>query len=128
MIVYVPKERILATGDLVVSPISFGIQSYYADCIETLGKLQKIDAQTLFLGHGKAQHDWQYVGTLQNLLTDSVTRVTAEIKKGSTLEEIKENGDVGGLEEQARWRQRRPRPRVRRLLRPASGRSVSIIR
>jgi len=27
-------------------------------------KLQKIDAQTLFLGHGQAQQDWQYVGTL----------------------------------------------------------------
>ena len=89
VIVYLPKERILATGDLVVSPIPFGIQSYYADWIDTLGKLQKIDAQTLFLGHGQAQQDWQHVGTLQNLLTDLVTRVTAEIKKGSTLEEIK---------------------------------------
>ena len=27
-------------------------------------KLQKIDAQTLFLGHGQAQQDWQYVGAL----------------------------------------------------------------
>ena len=89
VIVYLPKERILATGDLVVSPIPFGIQSYYADWIDTLGKLQKIDAQTLFLGHGQAQQDWQHVGTLQNLLTDLVTRVTSEIKKGSTLEEIK---------------------------------------
>ena len=89
VVVWLPKERILATGDLVVSPIPFGIQWSYADWIETLSKLQKTDAQTLFLGHGHAQQDWQHVGTLQNLLTNLVARVTAEIKKGSTLEEIK---------------------------------------
>jgi len=89
VIVYLPKERIVATGDLVVAPIPFGIQSYYADWIETLGKLQKIDAQTLFLGHGRAQHDWQHVATLRTLLSDLVTRVTAEVKKGATIEEVK---------------------------------------
>jgi glyoxylase-like metal-dependent hydrolase (beta-lactamase superfamily II) len=88
VVVYLPKERILATGDLVVSPIPFGILSYYSDWIETLGKLQKLDVQTLFLAHGQIQHDWQYVGTLQSLLTDLVTRVTSEVKNGSTLEQI----------------------------------------
>jgi cyclase len=88
LVVYLPRERVLATGDLVVEPTPFGIGSYYADWKETLAKLKAFDATTIFLAHGAAQHDWTYVTKLQQLLGDLVTRVNAEIAKGATLEQV----------------------------------------
>lgn len=89
LIVYLPKDHIVATGDLVVAPTPFGIGSYYAEWEQTLAKLQGLDAATLFLAHGPVQHDWTYVSQLRRLLTDLVARVNAEIAKGATLEEVK---------------------------------------
>jgi glyoxylase-like metal-dependent hydrolase (beta-lactamase superfamily II) len=89
LVVYLPKERIVATGDLVVAPTPFGIGSYYADWVKTLGALQKLDATTIFLAHGAVQHDWNYVARLQGLLTDLVSRVDKEIASGASLDEVK---------------------------------------
>lgn len=89
VVVYLPRERILATGDLVVSPTPFGIGSYYAEWIDTLGKLMKLDAGTLFLAHGSIQHDLAYVRTLRDLLAALVSRVSAEVQRGSNLEAVR---------------------------------------
>jgi len=89
LVVYLPKEGIVATGDLVVAPTPFGIGSYYADWATTLGELQKLEATTIFLAHGAVQHDWSYVTKLQGLLTDLVSRVDQEIKAGASLDEVK---------------------------------------
>jgi glyoxylase-like metal-dependent hydrolase (beta-lactamase superfamily II) len=90
-VVYLPKEKILATGDLVAYPTPFGIGSYYADWAATLERLSRIDAQTLFLGHGPIQHDETYVLQVHDLLTDLVARVGEGVKQGKTLEEVKQD-------------------------------------
>ena len=100
VVVYLPKERILATGDLVVSPTPFGIGSYYAEWIDTLGKLMELDAATLFLSHGSIQHDFGYVRTLKDLLAALVSRVSAEVQRGSSLEAVRASVTL------ADWRER----------------------
>ncbi len=89
LVVYLPKEHIVATGDLVVAPTPFGIGSYYEDWAQTLGQLQTLEASTIFLAHGPIQHDWSYVSTLQRLMTDLVARVNEQIKGGATLDQVK---------------------------------------
>lgn len=90
VVVYLPQEKILATGDLVVAPTPFGIGSYYRDWIATLDKLVQIDAQTIFLSHGPIQHDYAYVRNERALLEALVKRVDDEIAKGATLDQVKE--------------------------------------
>lgn len=89
VVVWLPSERILATGDLVVSPTPFGLGSYYVEWATTLDRLAAFDAQTLFLGHGAMQHDADYVHQLRDLLNDLVSRVKAGVDSGATLEEVK---------------------------------------
>jgi cyclase len=88
IVVYLPKEKIVASGDLVVAPVPFGILSYYAEWIDTLGKLQQLDASTVLIGHGPVQHDWSYLGRVKRLLTDLVSRVKTEVAAGATLEAV----------------------------------------
>jgi cyclase len=88
VVVYLPKEKIVASGDLVVAPVPFGIGSYYAEWADTLGKLQQLDASTILIGHGAVQHDWSAAARVQRLLTDLVARVKTEIAAGATLEAV----------------------------------------
>ncbi|HXZ44928.1 MAG TPA: MBL fold metallo-hydrolase [archaeon] len=90
VVVYLPKEKILATGDLVVWPTPFGIGSFYSDWAETLDRLSRIDATTIFLGHGVIQRDESYVLTLRDMLKDMVARVGEAVAQGKTVEECQQ--------------------------------------
>ena len=67
-VVVLPKERIVATGDLLVHPIPFGILSYYEEWPVTLGKLDALPVDVLFPGHGPVMHDRAYLHQVQGLL------------------------------------------------------------
>ena len=89
IVVLLPEERIVATGDLLVSPIPFGIGSYYRDWIGTLGRLDSLPADVLFLGHGAPQRDRVYLHQIQGLLTALVTRVDSAVAAGATIDETR---------------------------------------
>jgi cyclase len=87
LVVFLPKERIAATGDLLVHPIPFGIGSYYADWIGTLGRVDSLDATILFPGHGAVQRDRTYLHQVQGLLRALVDSAKAVVAAGGTVEE-----------------------------------------
>lgn len=89
-IVLLPKEGILVTGDLVVNPVPFGIASYYEEWVATLGKLDALDAETVFLMHGYPQKDRAYLRKVQSLLRALVDQVKAAAAEGLTAEQAKE--------------------------------------
>ncbi len=91
VVVYLPKEKIIASGDLVVAPVPFGIGSYYVEWADTLGTLQQFEASTILIGHGPVQHDWSHAARVQRLLADLVSRVKAEVAAGATLEAVQKN-------------------------------------
>lgn len=49
---YLPAERILVTGDLLVNPITFALSSYPTTWLKTLEHLDSLDATTIVTGHG----------------------------------------------------------------------------
>lgn len=51
-IVYLPKEKILITGDLIVSPVPYMFGGYPSEFVQTLQKLILFDAQITVPGHG----------------------------------------------------------------------------
>jgi glyoxylase-like metal-dependent hydrolase (beta-lactamase superfamily II) len=89
IVVFLPQERIVATGDLLVRPIPFGIGSYYRDWIATLARLDSLAADVLFLGHGAPLRDRTYLHEIQGLLTALVTRVDSAVAAGATIEETR---------------------------------------
>ncbi len=86
--VYLPKEKVLITGDILVSPIPFAVGgSYPQEWIATLQAIGALEAETIIPGHGDAEYDKTYLR--QNLKL--FEHVTSDVKKaraeGRTLQQ-----------------------------------------
>jgi glyoxylase-like metal-dependent hydrolase (beta-lactamase superfamily II) len=54
---YLPAEKIVVTGDLLVNPITFGLSSYPTGWLKTLEGIDRLDATVLVPGHGDPLRD-----------------------------------------------------------------------
>ena len=54
---YLPDEKVLITGDLLVNPISFALSCYPSGWIRTLERLDTFDARVIVPGHGPPLRD-----------------------------------------------------------------------
>ena len=90
---WLPRQKIVATGDIVVSPFPFGFGSFAGDWIQTIGKIKALGFTTLIPGHGLPQQDASYLDKLVAALTDLRTRVTPLAKAGMPLDEVKKKVD-----------------------------------
>lgn len=129
-IVLLARERIAATGDLMVYPIPFGIGSYYKEWIETLARVDSLDADVLFFGHGPPQRDRAFLHEVQGLLRALVGEVEKAVADGATLEETQKRVTLADWKERlAKGDEDRGRafdayfvqPAVERAWRQASG-------
>jgi len=76
--VYLPKEKILMAGDIIVSPIPFAVGgSYPQDWIATLQALDAMQIETIVPGHGDVERDKVYLR--QNLAL--FQHVAKDVKK-----------------------------------------------
>jgi cyclase len=55
--IYLPKEKILLTGDLIVNPITFALSGYPTEWLRVLERIDALDATTIVTGHGAPLHD-----------------------------------------------------------------------
>ena len=86
LVVYLPKEKIVATGDLVVNPVPFAFGSYFREWPTTLRTLTRIDATTIVPGHGQVESDWSYVNRLIPLFEAMWDQVSKAVAGGADLE------------------------------------------
>lgn len=54
---WLPDERILVTGDLLVDPVTFALSVYPTEWLETMEALDALDASVLVPGHGAPMRD-----------------------------------------------------------------------
>lgn len=54
---YLPKERVLVTGDLLVNPVSFALSVYPSGWVKTLEWMDALDAAAIVPGHGGVLRD-----------------------------------------------------------------------
>lgn len=80
-VVYLPKEKILVAGDLLVYPIPYTYDGYPAEWIETLKKMSQLDVQTIVPGHGPVLHDKTYLSLVTDLFQSAVEQVRARIRQ-----------------------------------------------
>jgi glyoxylase-like metal-dependent hydrolase (beta-lactamase superfamily II) len=93
-IVYLPKEKILIAGDLLVLPIPYTFDGYPADWAETLRKMGLLDTEIIVPGHGPVQHDKAYLNLMTELLQSAVDQVRTRVRQighlgGRTLDDVK---------------------------------------
>jgi glyoxylase-like metal-dependent hydrolase (beta-lactamase superfamily II) len=84
--VYLPKEKVVITGDAVIGWTPFMGDGYPEDWAATLDRLAELDFTHMIMGHGEvAGRDW--LRTFRGYVHDMVEAVRTEVMRGATLEE-----------------------------------------
>src|SRR5512142_2279847 len=79
LVVWLPKERIAAVGDLVGFPIPLvgGDQSHVGDWGATLGRLRVLKPSIIVPGHGPVMHDDAQAALMEELFDSIKAQVAA---------------------------------------------------
>jgi cyclase len=87
--VWLPEERILFTGDILVrSPLPYVVASWPVHWSRVLRDLEDIPADVVVPGHGPAMSDHAYTRAVRELLDATLTRVEALVRKGRNLSQV----------------------------------------
>src|SRR5262245_11637392 len=94
VVVFLPKERIVCTGDLMESVPSYMGDSFPDDWIATLDRLKALDFDTVMPGHGVVFKGKTKITAFQAYLRDAIAQVTALKKQGQTAEQAAQKVDL----------------------------------
>lgn len=93
-VVWAPRQRVLASGDLVVAPLPYAAHTYPGEWIATLKRLEAFDFAVLIPGHGPPLHDRAYVDQVIAALETVRAQVGPLAKAGAPLDEVRRRVDL----------------------------------
>src|SRR6267142_5824581 len=86
--VYLPKEKIVITGDAMIGWTPYMGDGYPEDWVGTLDRLAALDFTHIIMGHGDpCGREW--LTTFRGYVRDMVEGVRREVAAGATLDEVK---------------------------------------
>jgi glyoxylase-like metal-dependent hydrolase (beta-lactamase superfamily II) len=94
VVVYLPKERIVITGDMLTSALSNMSDAFVNEWPATLDELKKVDFVTVLPGHGEAFTDRAKIDYFQAYLRDVWTEVTRLKQQGVSAEDAAKRADL----------------------------------
>jgi len=94
VVVFLPKERIVATGDLMESILSYMGDSYPQDWIATLERLKALDFDTVLPGHGVVFQGKSKITAFQQYLRELIAQVDAFRRQGLSAEDAAARVDL----------------------------------
>ena len=98
-VAWLPRQRIVMTGDVVVSPTPFGFFSFPEDWVGVLERLKALDYALLVPGHGEPQADAVYLDRLIATIGDIRAQVGPLARQGLSLEDVRERVDFSAQTE-----------------------------
>ena len=86
LVVHLPREKIVATGDLVAWPVPLvgNPQSHPATWSTALGRLRDLHAAILVPGHGPILRDDAYVRQIESMFAAIASQADAAVLRGET--------------------------------------------
>jgi cyclase len=102
LIAYLPQEKILVAGDLVVHPVPYTFDGYPSDWIKTLAALSQLSTNTIVPGHGEILHDNSYLNLLAEMMKSAVAQVDAKVRANPdvSLQEVQKSVDLKPFRQQ----------------------------
>jgi cyclase len=82
VVVHLPAERIIMTGDLLLGGVPYMGDAYIPDWIDTLERVKALDFDVILPGHGQPVRDRTRIDQLQALLRDLWAQVSALHRQG----------------------------------------------
>jgi len=93
-VVFLPKEKIVATGDLMESRLAYMGNAIFDDWIETLDKLKKLDFNVVLPGHGIPFSDKNLITAYQDYLQDVIVKGNELKRSGVSAEDAAKQIDL----------------------------------
>ena len=93
-VVFLPKERIVCTGDLMESQLAYMGDAFFDEWIATLDALKKLDFDLVLPGHGTPFRDKGHITAFQSYLTDVTGQVTKLRQQGVSPEDAAQRVDL----------------------------------
>jgi glyoxylase-like metal-dependent hydrolase (beta-lactamase superfamily II) len=84
---YLPKEKVVVTGDAVIDWMPFLNDGYPEEWVQTLTALEKVDFTHMILGHGEVATK-EHLTFFKGYLTDLIAAVKKAAADGGTLDEM----------------------------------------
>lgn len=88
IVAYLPKQRVVATGDLLHGWMPFMGDSYPPEWIETLDALDKLEFDHIIGGHGSVKPK-SHLRFFRNYLADLIAEVRRARERGESLDQAK---------------------------------------
>ena len=96
VVVYLPEERVLMTGDLLLQGIPFMGDAYVADWVGTLRALAELDVDVVVPGHGEPFTDPEVMVHLGELLADLWDQAAGLHAEGVPVDQALDRIDLSG--------------------------------
>jgi len=93
-VVFLPKERIVCTGDLMESRLAYMGDALFDEWITTLEALKRLDFDTVLPGHGVPFHEKALITAYQSYLKDLIAQVATLRKQGLSAEQAAQKVDL----------------------------------
>lgn len=100
VVAWAPKQRVLATGDIVVNPIPYASASYPASWMNVIDKLKSYDFAFLVPGHGALQTDRAYLDKVRAAIADIRSQVAPLAAKGMSLDDVRKAVQLTKLQDE----------------------------
>jgi len=86
---YLPNEKVLLTGDLLVNPVSFALGCYPTGWLKTLERIDALDASAIVPGHGEVLHDKTLLGATMAVMRELLAGGADGKKRGLDPDQAK---------------------------------------
>ena len=93
-VLFLPKQRIVCTGDLMESRLAYMGDAMFDEWITTLEALKQLDFDTVLPGHGVPFHEKSLITAYQSYLKDLMIKVAELRKQGLSAEETAKKVDL----------------------------------
>jgi cyclase len=94
IVVFLPRERMIATGDMITSALSYTGDAFVEEWPATLEGVMSLDFDTVLPGHGTVFKGKEHIRNLQAYWRDFYQQATALRKQGVSPEEAAKRIDL----------------------------------
>jgi cyclase len=88
--VYLPKEKILLIGDLIVNPVTFALSGYPTEWLRVLERIDALEIETIVTGHGAPLHDKRLLHATMDVFRVLLREGRAAKDRGLTVDQAKD--------------------------------------
>ena len=99
LVMWLPQDRIIATGDIVTGPVPLMPSPYTRDYVAVLERIKALGFQSLVPGHGLVEHDSQYVDLLIETIQSVTTQMKTLLAQGLSREDAVSKVDLSSVEQ-----------------------------